>query len=95
MANYMSTPEEISAAMALVAGLPSDCAVPHEQFEQAFAAMVRIYGQRADNDRALLPVAGPNSCTATDVMLTVTGLMRALNLQFFELGIWQALTARH
>ena len=89
------TPEQIAGALALVADLPADCAVSHAQFQAAFAAMVRMFGQRADNDRALLPVAGPDACTATDVMLTVTSLMRALNLQFFELGMWQALTARH
>jgi hypothetical protein len=95
MASFMSTPEEISNAIRVISALPPDSDLPHEQLQEAMAALIRIFGARADADRKLLPVAGPNSCTATDAMLTVTTLMRALNLQFFELGLWQALPARH
>ena len=91
----MSTPEDIAAAIKLIADLPPDCDLPQEDLQVALAALIRIFGYRNDTDKSLTPVAGPNSVTATDVMLTVTSLMRTLNIQFFELGIWQAMTARH
>ncbi len=91
----MSAPDSIAAAIKLIADLPPDSDLPTEDLQVALAALIRIYGHRSDTDKSIMPVAGPNSVTATDVMLTVTALMRSVNVQFIELGIWQNMTARH
>jgi len=41
----------------------------------------------------LAPVA-KNSISATDVMVTASGLLRAADLAAFELGMWQGWTGR-
>ena len=53
---------------------------------------------RSERARALIsPVAGQlvtELLSATDVMLTASGLLRAADLAVFELGMWQSWTGR-
>ena len=35
-----------------------------------------------------------DAVTATDVMVTATAMLKAVNLQLFELGMWQAWSGR-
>jgi hypothetical protein len=37
---------------------------------------------------------GKNALSATDVMVTASGLLRAADLAAFELGMWQGCTGR-
>ena len=38
--------------------------------------------------------SGGAQVTATEVMVTVTAMLKAVNLQVFELGMWQAWSGR-
>ena len=40
------------------------------------------------------PHSQPDAATATEVMVTVTAMLKAVNLQVFELGMWQAWSGR-
>ena len=52
--------------------------------------MSRLYAERvAENDGALAAFPA-DAVTATEVMGTVTAMLKAVNLQVFELGMWQA-----
>ena len=42
----------------------------------------------------MLPVQERSGVTATDVMTTASGLLRAVNLAVFELGMWQSWSGR-
>jgi hypothetical protein len=42
----------------------------------------------------LLPLAERGGATATEVMVTASGLLKAANLAVFELGMWQSWTDR-
>ena len=42
----------------------------------------------------LLPLPARGGATATDVMITASGLLKAANLAVFELGMWQSWTGR-
>ena len=44
---------------------------------------------RRERDGAL-PAFASDAATATEVMVTVTAILKAVNLQVFELGMWQA-----
>jgi hypothetical protein len=77
---------------ALAAGradaLPPDC------IQSLLSAACRAY---AAHDEAgvrypALPEKGP--ATATDVMVTTSGLLKAAGLQVFELGMWVSYTGR-
>ena len=68
---------------------PSDA-----EIQIMLANAVRLYAERAqeyteERDGAL-PAFASDAATATEVMVTVTAMMKAVNLQVFELGMWQA-----
>ena len=54
------------------------------------ANAVRLYAERAAEHDGALPAFAPDAATATEVMVTVTAMLKAVNLQVFELGMWQA-----
>ena len=56
----------------------------------------RWYGTLAEigAGQQFLPVGPQSGVTSTDVMTTASGLLRAADLQVFELGMWQSWTGR-
>jgi hypothetical protein len=56
------------------------------------AKAVRLYAERAG--QTALPAFAADDATATEVMVTVTAMLKAVNLQVFELGMWQAWSGR-
>jgi hypothetical protein len=60
------------------------------EIQDMLAKAVRLYAERAAERDGTLPAFGPDAATATDVMVTVTAMLKAVNLQVFELGMWQA-----
>ena len=55
---------------------------------------IRLYAERAAERDGALPAFPPDAVTATDVMVTATAMLNAVNLQLFELGMWQAWSGR-
>ncbi len=64
-----------------------------EALQRLIAAACRVYTARVETGEQLMPVP-KNSITATDVMVTASGLLRAADLAVFELGMWQSWTGR-
>ena len=54
------------------------------------ANAIRLYAERAAERDGALPAFPADAVTATDVMVTVSAILKAVNLQLFELGMWQA-----
>ena len=56
------------------------------------ANVVRLYAVKAENGmRTPLPPDG-GGVTVTETMLAATDLLHAVNVQMFELSMWQAMT---
>jgi hypothetical protein len=64
---------------------PSDA-----EIQDMLAKAVRLYAERATERDGALPAFAPDAATATEVMVTITAMLKAVNLQVFELGMWQA-----
>jgi hypothetical protein len=64
-----------------------------EALQKLIAAACRVYTARVETGEQLMPVPR-NSITATDVMVTASGRLRAADLAVFELGMWQSWTGR-
>jgi hypothetical protein len=80
------------AADALAAAIGDPDRVPDAEFRVLIANAVRLYAVKAESGmRAPLP---PDSggATITDAMVICTDLLHALNVQLFELSMWQAMT---
>ncbi len=61
------------------------------EIQAMLAKAVRLYAERAmDTEMALPAFPASAPMTATEVMVTVTAMLKAVNLQVFELGMWQA-----
>ena len=67
--------------------------VSAEALQKLMAAACRAYTARVEAGEPIMPVP-KNSISATDVMVTASGLLRAADLAVFELGMWQSWTGR-
>ena len=74
------------SSQADAAATPSDA-----EIQSMLARAVRLYAERAATGENALPAFPAESgITATEVMVTATAMLKAVNLQVFELGMWQA-----
>ena len=62
--------------------------------QDMLAKSVLLYAERAAERDGELQAFAPDAATATDVMVAVTAMLKAVNLQVFELGMWQAWSGR-
>jgi hypothetical protein len=62
--------------------------------QDMLAKSVRLYAERAAEREDGLPAFASDAATATEVMVAVTAMLKAVNLQVFELGMWQAWAGR-
>jgi hypothetical protein len=67
--------------------------VSADALQKLIAAACRVYSARTEAGEQFTPVP-KHSISATDVMLTASGLLRAADLAVFELGMWQSWTGR-
>jgi hypothetical protein len=67
--------------------------VAADALQAVIAAACRVYTARREAGENFAPVA-KNSISATDVMVTASGLLQAADLAVFELGMWQNWTGR-
>jgi hypothetical protein len=66
----------------------------NEALQALMAAGCKAYAAQVEAGRDLLPFGQRNHVSPTDVMVTASGLLRAVNLAVFELGMWQSWTGR-
>ena len=72
-----------------------DARLSDADIQAMLAKAVRLYAERvAENESALPAFPAGAPVTATDVMVTTTAMLKAVNLQVFELGMWQTWTGR-
>jgi hypothetical protein len=65
------------------------------EVQAMLARAVRLYaGRVAEREDVLAAFPADAPVTATDVMVTVTAMLKAVNLQLFELGMWQTWSGR-
>ncbi|HEV3395992.1 MAG TPA: hypothetical protein VG100_07620 [Xanthobacteraceae bacterium] len=88
----VSTPQR---ARDLIASLGDGRALSDADMQALFAAAVRIYADRMEErDEPLAAFPADAGITATHVMVAVTAMLKAVNVQVFELGMWQAWSGR-
>jgi hypothetical protein len=84
---FMSSPIE---PVARADTRPSDA-----EIQAMLAQAVRLYAERvSERDEALPAFPSQDPMTATEVMVAATAMLKAVNLQVFELGMWQVWSGR-
>ncbi len=64
--------------------------LPDELVQQAFTVMTRLYTVKFQMGERWPPFVNDREMPATAVMIMSTAMLRAVNLELFELGMWQA-----
>ena len=93
----MSSPEAATMTRArdLIASVGDGSGLDDTDVQALLAAVVRIYAERAEaRDEPLSAFSSDAGITATHAMLAVTAILKAVNVQVFELGMWQAWSGR-
>jgi hypothetical protein len=93
----MSLPDVSTSppAQDFIASLGDGRALSDTDVQALFATAVRIYAERAETRDEPLPAFPADAgITATQAMLAVTAMLKAVNVQLFELGMWQAWSGR-
>ena len=78
----------LEAAQAILAdGATAD--VSDLAVQRLLTAGTLLFARKSEQeDRSFPPLTGPDAATATDVAVTVTDLLRAVNLNTFDLAMW-------
>ena len=58
------------------------------------AALLKIYGAQIEEGATHALVGGRTALTSTDAMIACHSLLKAADLQVFDLGVWQSWTGR-
>ena len=77
------------AALEEVATAGQPDAIDREELSRLIVAVVRLFAAKAEAEGPF-PVAPPGVLTATEVMVTAGALLKAANVNVFELGLWQS-----
>jgi hypothetical protein len=76
-----------------LAGGKLDVLTP-QALQALMGAVCRTYAAQVEAGSKTLPLPARGGATATDVMVTASGMLKAANLAVFELGMWQSWTGR-
>jgi hypothetical protein len=77
---------------ALAQGQPDR--IGREALQSLMAAVCRAYRAQIDAGANYLPLPERTAVAPTDVMVACGALLKAADLQVFELGMWQSFTGR-
>ena len=70
-------------------------ALRDDDLQSLLAAAIREYAARAEaHDEPLPALPFDSGVTATEAMLAVSAILKAVNIQVFELGMWQSWSGR-
>lgn len=70
-------------------------AMSDAELQDLLAAAIKSYAARAEaSDEPLPAFSAQSGVTATEAMLAVSAIMKAVNVQVFELGMWQSWSGR-
>jgi hypothetical protein len=99
----MSIPEQTKAAAlgadfveaaerALCSGILEQ--VPDAELERVMTAAVRLFAAKSESDTATVRPVRPESVTPTEVVVTVSALIRGAGLNLWDVSMWFNRTKR-
>ena len=68
--------------------------VSNQALQKLMAAVCKTYSQQVQAEVQSPALDARSGVSATDVMITASALLKAVDLQVFELGMWQSWTGR-
>jgi len=95
-AAHSDDPDRVDAAEQLAASLNAVVAAgragafPDQTMQHLMEALVKIYAVKFDEGQRPALLGADSGISATAVLVTTSALMKASNLEIFELGMWQS-----
>ena len=86
-------PDEEAAIQAFakkIGELPAGEPIPDALIQEGMTALVRLYAVKFQLGERWPPFPDNNTVPATAAMIMCTAMMRAVNVEVFELGMWQS-----
>jgi hypothetical protein len=98
----MSSPSDIDAASRLDTAAAAAFAaaeqamadgttnrISDEAVQRLLTAGARLYARKVEQERReFSPLVAPHAVTATEAVVTLSGVLRAVNLSIFDLSMW-------
>jgi hypothetical protein len=81
--------EQLGSLRASIAVLADGSDVSEQSIQSIMTAAVQLYTAKVHAD-GVFPAVVDGAITATDAMIATSALLRAVNVQVFELGFWQS-----
>ena len=75
-----------AAERALAAGQPGQ--VSDAELERVLTAAVRLYAAKSESDKPPAQPITPSAVTPTDIVVTVSDLIRAAGMNLWDLSMW-------
>jgi hypothetical protein len=75
-----------AAERALAADRPDQ--VPDAELERVMTAAVRLYAAKSETDRPPAQPVTPSNVTPTDIVVTVSDLIKAAGLNLWDVSMW-------
>jgi hypothetical protein len=75
-----------AAEDALARGKPEE--VPDQSLQRVLSAAVRLYAAKSEDRAQELPPFGDRPVNATEAVTAICAIMRAADLNFFDLQMW-------
>jgi hypothetical protein len=63
---------------------------PDETLRHLMAALVKLHGSKFDDGQRPVLLVAEDQVSATAVLVAASALLKASNLEIFELGMWQS-----
>ncbi|OUV72327.1 MAG: hypothetical protein CBC83_07015 [Flavobacteriales bacterium TMED123] len=86
-------PDEEAALRAFakrIAEVPEGEPIPNEVIQEGLTAMVRLYSVKFQLGERWEPFSEGDMVPATAAMIMCTTMLKAVNVEVFELGMWQS-----
>jgi hypothetical protein len=88
-ARFEAAAREACAAAESALASGSTSSIADEPLQQLIAAGARLYARKLEEERrALSPLPSPDALTATEAAELVTEILRAVDLNLFDLAMW-------
>lgn len=81
-----------AAERALASGQPGQ--VSDAELERVMTAAVRLYAAKAESDKPPVQAITPSAVTPTEIVVTVSDLIRAAGLNLWDVSMWFNRTKR-
>ena len=82
--------ERLAASLEAAVSAGQAGAVPDDAMRALMAALIKVYAAKFDEGQRPALLSEDSGVSATAVLVATSALMRASNLEIFELGMWQS-----